>query len=350
MQKVGRKVLLPSHGSQTRIVKRILAIALCCLGAVLFWPKPQTAESKSRVQDAASSFLRRVSPGMSGQELARLDTYRMSISTTGTIWGVSTTRHSLTIQEPEMEVTLYTDGLLYGRSNGGEAMHSPVYASPFYSSKKDLALRGREVLDHLGWHTGPEVTFPALPKLDRNGKCRREILYLNFSDRPYRFPATRVGNTSLIGLDSLTGEVIELQRSVGYRYAPPELRISRDQAIKVARGSILPTGPLEVNGPAYQLLSTDEVLSPRGSALCRAKTLPLAYRLVGQNGFVVVAADAGEVLSAREQTRWDIAIPRRRTPEPFPFSIVGIGIGFASLLAFAYLRERLQGRRSAPRP
>jgi hypothetical protein len=191
----------------------------------------------------------------------------------------------------------YSHGKRYDAVNGPEGLQFPARGRPFYESEADLILKASARLDALGWEHGDDVVrSQPLPTQDKDGKIRRSIIYLDFCDKPHGFKTDRGGNTALIGLDSLTGEIVELQRFIGYRYGPPTVRISAGEALQKAGDTIELDPKSTVRGPVYRDLTGMGTRSARGQRLMEDKQLDLAYVVEGPREFAFVAADTGEVL------------------------------------------------------
>jgi len=203
----------------------------------------------------------------------------------------------VSLDEETGAVKFYSNSKLYSAVNGPEGLRLPRSGPPFYRDEADLVTKAKRKLEAIGWSYGPDVTHNAIPVPDARGNIAKVIIYLKFHDRPNGYSTLGAGNGALIGLDSLTGEIVELQRFIGYTYAPPTVNITSEQAVLAAR-EVIDVGPSPtVWGPYYQCLIEWGTLSQRGRALYRSKTMPLGYRIRGLTEDAVVASDTGEVLN-----------------------------------------------------
>jgi hypothetical protein len=196
---------------------------------------------------------------------------------------------------------------LHRRSHGAGTLYSASdlyelsiaqHGKPFYSSDKGLIAAAKARMDLMGWARGPDVYYKSLPSTGRNGEMARAIIYLEFADRPDGRDARHVGNSASVGLDSLTGEIVEAHRAVGYSYEPSDLRISREEAVSIARDGGAISTVSEITRPRYIDLSPSSHLSHRAWGLYDKKTLPYVYVVVSANNqeVAVIAADTGEIL------------------------------------------------------
>lgn len=198
---------------------------------------------------------------------------------------------------------MYVDHELSGRCNGPDKLRSGRVGAAFFASEPQLGAIAERRLKAIGWEFGPLVARKRLPKANNNGEIGESIIFLKFYERPHGFSAEGAGNMVEIGLDSLTGEIVEMMRFIGYRSGPASLNVTRARAIEVARSATSLSASPIVIGPIYRQLSVQETLSKRGREFCRNKMLVLSYCIVGRQEVLVIAADTGEIVSRRSSAR-----------------------------------------------
>jgi hypothetical protein len=263
----------------------------CLVGAV------QLSESLAKAR--AVAFMRLVAPGISKEETASARTEYWfppsANSTQGSRWETETGNRFVAIDEASGVIVRYTNRRLSNRATGPRALQGTALNLPFYGSKEDLVARAQAKLTALRIPFGPVVAGGPVPA--------SPVVYLRFYEKPYGYSAEGSGNMTLIGLDSSSGQIIELQRFIGFHAEPAKLNINKARAIEIAR-KITPLSPsASIYGPMYREISFRDHPSARGMSLCRNKTLTLAYCVVGAREVVIVAADTGEILSHRSAAR-----------------------------------------------
>lgn len=271
-------------------------LIVSCLGAHV---NGQVTSESSALQ-VAQTFLQRLEPGISPGDLSLLRAERVvghRLDLTVARWSVSGADRIVSVDEETGAVKSYSNSKLYSAVNGPEGLRSPKSGPPFYRDEADLVAKAKRKLEAIGWPYGPDVTHNAIPVPDARGNIAKVILYLKFDDRPNGYSTLEAGNRAIIGLDSLTGEIVELQRFIGYTYAPPTVNLTSEQAVLAAR-DVIDVGPSpRVLGPSYQCLIEWGTLSERGRALYRSKMMPLGYWIRGLKENAVVASDTGEILN-----------------------------------------------------
>ncbi|HTQ10625.1 MAG TPA: hypothetical protein VMI31_11175 [Fimbriimonadaceae bacterium] len=257
--------------------------------------------SPERAKQVALAFLARAAPGVSNgdtsaAQIERPHAVRM-VNRVRYWWSVDTRHLSAVVDDDSGQVILCINPDLESRVNGPESIHYPQQGKPFYVSQSDLFGYAKRKLDEVGWPHGPDVRpHNALPVPDADGTIPRSLIAVDFSDRANGYPV-RGGNFVEVEMDSLSGDIVGLQREARYTYAPPVLKITRNQAIEIARSiTEVPLGSTVI-GPAYQLLTQHDELSERGARLCDSNQEVLGYLIRGKSQDVIVAGDNGEVLS-----------------------------------------------------
>ncbi len=258
--------------------------------------------SESAAVQVARTFLQRVEPEISPGVLSLLSTRRVvghRLDLTVARWSVSGGDRIVSLDEETGAVKFYSNSKLYSAVNGPDGLRLPRSGPPFYRNEADLITRAKRKLEAIGWAFGPDVSYGhrPIPVPDAHGNIGKVIICLKLHDRPNGYSTLGAGNRAIISLDSLTGEIVELQRFIGYTYAPPTVNITSEQAVQAAR-EVIDVGPSPtVLGPAYQCLIEWGPLSERGRALYRSKTMPLGYWVHGLKEDAVVASDTGEILN-----------------------------------------------------
>lgn len=258
--------------------------------------------SESAALQVARTFLQRVEPEISPGDLSLLSARRVvghRLDLTVARWSVGGGDRIVSLDEETGAIKAYSNSKLYSAVNGPDGLRLPKSGPPFYRNEADLITRAKRKLEAIGWAFGPDVSYGhrPIPVPDAHGNIGKVIICLKFHDRPNGYSTLGAGNRAIFSLDSLTGEIVELQRFIGYTYAPPTVNITSEQAVQAAR-EVIDVGPSPtVLGPAYQCLIEWGPLSERGRALYRSKTMPLGYWVHGLKEDAVVASDTGEILN-----------------------------------------------------
>ena len=325
----------------------IAAILILALGTSL-----SAASDEKTVLARARSFIERIHPNLNGKELDRLSAKVQDNENrrgrSGRSWTINSSSFVLNVEDESDSVVLFLDGQNRKPFNGPTMKDYDQSGKPFYGSEKDLIAKVDSKLSYIGWKHGPEFEVKSLPNPEESGAIKRQIMYIDFYDRPNGYRAKGVGNFVEVGVDSLSGDIVEMQREVGYKYGPGTLDISYEKAFSVAKGAIdLPEQTAKVE-PTYHEFHDGEELSDRAEQYCENKTLALAYQFESSEGYVVVAADTGEILSKRlgkkaisssvspkktSVSRSDVSDERS---QPVPY-IVLIGIGLVLASAVGYM-------------
>jgi hypothetical protein len=172
-------------------------------------------------------------------------------------------------------------------------------------SMEDATAQARKWASALGWPVGEQAECKgAFPKLDSNGVGVRAGITVRFlGDRDgYRSPAEDVSFT----MDSITGEVADASRPVGYTFESGKLNIDSARALAIAReaGSGVQRAPAQAEYLAMSAFGFPGE-SARGLHMGANKIAILGYAIEGDKKVVYIAGDTGEVLlsfSARRLT------------------------------------------------
>jgi hypothetical protein len=256
-------------------------------------------QSESEVRLEAIKFLNLVAPDVPEAELQAMRLRHQEDVRRHFQWTINLRYHSLSANE-RGQITRFTNPRLEGRARGGPASRgAPQHGKPFYGSEQELETVARARLQAVNWHHGASLTYRPLPQADERGEVPRSLITLRFSDQPNGFPSPGVGNVSSITLDSLSGEIVIMERRMGYSYGPGKVGISPDEAVKRAsRVAKVPAGSI-AHGPSYQelaLFARTGKYSARGREYSREDVLPLVYAVKAKGENVLVAADNGDVL------------------------------------------------------
>ncbi|MFI5385975.1 MAG: hypothetical protein ACHQ50_07625 [Fimbriimonadales bacterium] len=307
------------------------AVASAPESAKIHEPKPllpPTKINEKTAQKAAESFLARAMPGLDRAELYWMDVrpewYR---GAPWVRWSASTPHYSVTIDDFTGQVTMFTDERREMLAMPGPGSREGLRSGrPFYRSEQDVVAKAAAALDRLGWSHGPDVQHRPRPQPNASGEIGRTIISVEFDDRPNGYPANGYGNSCTVGLDSLTGDLVEARRLVGYTYAPANVKITKDQALAIAARAIKLTSPPDVHGPQYQGLSLySRAISPEGRKMAENRMVPLVYAVRGVSEDVYIDVSNGKIL-----TRFSNAVggaarkgpssgrTSRRRPDPKP--------------------------------
>lgn len=260
------------------------------------------AMDEAQARQLATHFIETIDPQSgivpSGFAECSRTKWRMEFGVAQFGWSLRVGEKIVRIEERTSSVVRYTDGELESLAMLGPRSRSVAQQGiPYFASKEALVLHAKKKLDSIAWHHGSGVEIKSFPQPNGRGEVPRVIIGLVFSDEPHGFPSTGKGNFAVIGLDSLSGEVVSLQRELGWTYGPPTLKVTRDEAIAIAsQHEEIPADPW-VFGPSYLTISSyDKDLTPRAEQLCRNKELVLGYIIRGKKRSFQIAADNGELL------------------------------------------------------
>ena len=206
---------------------------------------------------------------------------------------------------------------------------------PRFSSAEDAVESARRALARVSWTVGPDVRVDYLKPGEADGKTIRQEVSVMFSDRPHGYKATGIGNVVTVSLDNKTGEVTTLFRWIGYTYETPNVGITSQRALEIARGAASAGEIDSMIGPRYVSLSPRSAVGTRAQEMTRNRIVPLAYIAHGSK-YVVVAADDGTVLIIEyRRTAGSSNVPRSESSPLKTAAWIGIpvvGIGLAAWL------------------
>jgi hypothetical protein len=212
-------------------------------------------------------------------------------------WEVLTGQQMLFFSDATGEVILYSNGELYSKSSERDRESNGKKKPLFYHDKAEFLAHARLVIHQLGWKTGPDDEMRRPPKPDKDGLVARSVVYVSFYERPNGISSRSGGNEITIGFDSWTGELVELDRRSGHVPAPMTVKISKDEALEIARKETELSGDSKVLGPDYVGLGGASMsLSGRGTEFAKTKILPLVYSVSGKSEWLYIAVDNGEIL------------------------------------------------------
>jgi hypothetical protein len=232
-----------------------------------------------------------------------LQTYSTLKSSDKTLWLVSNGHQDVYLNNDTGDVVLYSNGDVYEKSSGKDRLSNDQRQRPFYHAREELVAHARAIIQELGWIAGTDVEIERLPAPDKDGKVARCRVYVTFYERPNGIESRSGGNFVNIGFDVWNGEVVEFLRRSGHTVASADVKVSKSEALQIAREAteLLPNS--EAYGPTYvDLDGAGFILSERAVGFAKRKILPLAYTVRGKTEMVTIAADNGEIL-ARHDSR-----------------------------------------------
>ncbi len=107
----------------------------------------------------------------------------------------------------------FIDKRLYSRVQKPTQWAEPAADKPFYRSAKDIRGAASNTVYSLKWRTAEKCEVGPLPKLNANGLVMRSIVWVQWS----QVKSGRKRIFCKVGLDDLSGQVVELQRSADDR-------------------------------------------------------------------------------------------------------------------------------------
>ena len=118
----------------------------------------------------------------------------------------------------------------------------------------------------------------------------------HFGEKPYGYSAFGQGNGVEIGLETRTWRLTHLLITRGWKYDPPKLLVSPEQALKLARSAQSePFSKTTVKGPKY-LRPLDGTGCALADELVRQKRCRLAYYVTFDGMTHYIDAETGESL------------------------------------------------------
>lgn len=172
----------------------------------------------------------------------------------------------------------------------------PSKGVPFFDSSNELERRGRSTLSSIRWNSSGDAEFGYFPKPDPLGEVPRGVLWVRLYERANGYPAA--GNCAGASFDSITGELISVDRTIGFTYAEPLVKVSKAQAAEAASRELRERVPVEaVSGPKYWYLNAAYQESARAGELISQQRLLLSYRVRLPEHTLVVSAADGAVLT-----------------------------------------------------
>lgn len=253
------------------------------------------------------ALLHTIDPGLTKGELASARTGASRLPSIGPegapVWDIETSGRTVLIDPCSGDLRRYRNDRLLTLLRKGSA---PSRSSCF-ASESEVVARARAKVGALGMRVQPFAKATPLPQPEGRGAVRRQLLTVEFSDRPHGFPTDGAGNFCVIEMDSLTGEVAKLRAGSGYSYGPPTVRIDREAARRTATQALgAAIMPDEVSGPTYCVIDPRDAATPAARAFAFAAISPLCYLVRHKDrspeGYEVVylasiSCDTGAVLS-----------------------------------------------------
>lgn len=162
--------------------------------------------------------------------------------------------------------------------------------------------RGREILKQAGVQEGAfvQTRLKSFPRSNTIADSHRDRVIMAFESRPFGYPTNGAGNSATVAIDGITGEVLRLRNDVGWSYAKPNIKVTTQQAIDLAKrvATIAGLGSFG-SKPASSLsyaLSDRSFGSPRGEQLRAQKQVRLAYSVDFGRAVVLIDSETGECL------------------------------------------------------
>lgn len=260
---------------------------------------------ESGARGRGTALLHTIDPRMTREELASANAYLSQLPPAepgDSLWTVGAARRVVVIDPFSGDLRLYRNDRILALVRDGARP-----GAPFFATSLALVADAKAKVLALGMTVGPVVRGTPLPRRDAQGNVQRQLLTVEFFDRPHGYPTDHVGNFCVIELDSLTGEVVEIRAGSGYRYGPPTVRIDRKAARRIATLNLHAAIRLdEVSSPAYCVIDRRDAASPEGRACAAAAIAPLCFQVCHKDrspeGYDVVAlasisCDSGAVLA-----------------------------------------------------
>ncbi|MBI5708405.1 MAG: hypothetical protein HZC36_15590 [Armatimonadetes bacterium] len=276
-----------------------MRIALVCLGLLL------SALSLGQLTEHAAlakaiAFAQKIDPLTTATEAASFRAQKVGRSQPSPMrerWMIVGKFQILGVDGSTGDIVSYGNGKRYGAAHGSDSFRAPTRGKAFYHDESDLIAKASAKLEAIGWAHGPDVIKEhPFPTPDENGELGHAIIYVRFYERPNGYRLEGGANFCVIGLDSLSGDIIELDRALGYTFGPTTSTIDSTTALEAASAKIELGEAPDVWGPIYRQLSERADLSTRGRDLCRRQVVPLCFVVRGTKQDAYIAADNGEVL------------------------------------------------------
>lgn len=267
-----------------------IIISSICFGQI----SEQTALAR------AEAFAERMDPETARTDRASFRAHRktrLHLGRSEHRWSISGGIQLLSLDDNTGSIVLYSHSGRYDAINGPGSSNGPKFGVPFYRNESDLIAKASGVLTSLGWDHGSTVHKQRpFPIADAGGKIPHTIVYVTFYESANGYVLEGGGNYCLVGFDSLSGSVVELQREMGFQFGPSVVGVDSQRALQSAAKMIEVGQSPVVRGPVYRVLIESGSLTDRATQLCRDKVVPLAYIVSGRREDAYVAADNGEVL------------------------------------------------------
>jgi hypothetical protein len=256
-------------------------------------PLLQAVEQEQAIARAVDC-LRALNPQLAPGETARVGAERKGRPNAGPYWFVTTARYFVLVEDATGDVSSVQDTEALGRV-GRATASTAERAKPFFPDPARAIAHAKRVAESVGWVCGPTVRHRPLPTTDAAGDVRLATLYFTFIERPNGYPTNGDGNIVQVGLNSLTGDLVEMERRVGFTYEPAVVNLTAEQAKQRAAAAITLGPAPTVTGPLYEPAERSHP-SSRALALIQEKKIPLVYFVRGPEQAALVATDTGEVL------------------------------------------------------
>lgn len=278
---------------------------LVTIGAAIlaFVATPCQAIDEAGAKRATREFLRALSPNTlwtDGDLTATRERAGLPTGPANYLWMIVTKKFLVTVDDRTGLVSSCDDNDVSSEISRG--LPNPNGRGYFrertvqrFSSESDAIVLARRAASQVAWTLGPEVRVDYWKPADTDGKTTRQRVVVMFSDRPHGYKATGIGNVVTISLDNKTGKVVNLFRFVGYSYEDPNVRVTGQQALEIARRAASSGEIDSMFGPRYVALSYRSAVGAQAQDMARNRIVPLAYVSRGKK-YVAVSANDGTVL------------------------------------------------------
>ncbi|CAN5405627.1 hypothetical protein BH11ARM1_BH11ARM1_09680 [soil metagenome] len=251
-----------------------------------------------------------------------------------TVWNVYCDNLSATFDDKSGSLIDLMDADEEDRLRGPKRTAFEQKGKPFRLDESQWITYAVDKMRILGISTNAKARVrKGLPKLDAEGDWPRFNVVITFSEEPNGYKSNF--NTQSITLDSLDGMVFAVEGSFPTKYATPDIKITAEDAAKVAGYPLDDMLPK----PAYNMLLTSNSISDEAKNYIKQDTAPLSYLFHFDGNDICVSASTGMILWQDGVAGTPAKPPPDKPDENRAWPIIGI-VGAAGIAGMIYVTRK----------
>lgn len=173
------------------------------------------------------------------------------------------------------------------------AQRSPSESGPLYT-ERDVRKVARVILGQVGVHDKLEVGRISLPP-PVSDATPAPIASVILESKIGGYASPGAGNYVVMQFNARTGRLSAFERSTGWRYSKPRVKVGREEAGDKACRSI-GAKPSDFVSAVLSFVEPAATASPTATKFAAKRECRLAYRVITRKGTVNIDAETGEPL------------------------------------------------------